>query len=100
MLTEDQNYTPIVPQHQRVSEASTRVLEVISSRGNPEQVERLRQTLDQAGTPPLANNPAWPIFAAEAMATVAELVDGLLAEREPKRGRGRPRKAPSEEGEE
>lgn len=97
-MTEDPNYTPIIPQGVRVAQASARVLEVIEERGTPDQVERLRQSF-QGEKPPAANTPQGVLFMAEALATMAELVDGLLAEREPKRGRGRPPKNTPEEGE-
>jgi hypothetical protein len=96
-MTEDPNYTPIVPQGVRVAQASARVLELVEERGTRDQAERIRQTF-AGGKPPPANNPHWALFAAEAMATMADLVDTLMAEREPKRGRGRPPKNKPEEG--
>lgn len=97
-MTEDPSYTPIVPQGVRVAQAATRVLEVVEERGTPDQVARLRQSFE-GSTPPSANTQRGVLFMAEALATMAEMVDGLLAEREPKRGRGRPpKKRHDEEG--
>jgi hypothetical protein len=93
MLTErDANYIEIQPQAVRVAEASKRVLSVIEERGTPDQVERVRSTFTSSAPPP-AHHPMWPLFAAEAIATLAELTDRLLKEHEPKRGRGRPRRS-------
>ena len=96
-MTEYPDYEPIVPQGVRVAQAAARVLEVVEERGTSDQVARLRQSFE-GSMPPAANTPRGVLFMAEALATTAELVDGLLAEREPKRGRGRPPKNRPEEG--
>lgn len=91
-MTEDQNYTPIVPQAERVAQASARVLSVIEERGTPDQRERIRLSMGGSATPPPAHHPRWSLFAGEALASLAEMVEKLMKEAEPKRGRGRPRK--------
>jgi hypothetical protein len=60
--------------------------------GAPEQVGRIQQMFT-SGHPPPAHHPHWPLFASKAMASIVEMVDGLLKEHEPKR-RGRPPKKP------
>lgn len=96
-MTEDQNYTPIQPLSELVAEASETTLRVIEQRGSEEQARRIRQTFDSA-KPPRANDSRWLLFAAVAMATLAEMTEELMKAQEPKRGGGRPRKNRPEEG--